>query len=248
MSNPNAFEELKKILLEEDQRETKRINEDLRSELQVKIDELEAQLNDPVKFSTKIEASKKQIVDILGPVMGSMIRKYVSSEIEKLNDSIDKRKEKFFGLFKWRDKNIKNIQQPKIIEILLIEEESGLLLGKFSKDAISDTDMFAGMLTAIRSFMQEAVNSSDQDVSLIEYNDFRIFLHNYGSYYFCVIFEGRNSPGFIAFLRQEIDKFSDKHRMHISPQDTNDFPTDQLNGLMNTYFERTCAKLAEKLF
>ena len=53
-----------------------------------------------------------------------------------------------------------------------------------------DEDMVAGMLTAIKSFVEDAFKKSDQDLELIEYETYSIYIQNFSSYYIAVVISG----------------------------------------------------------
>jgi hypothetical protein len=70
------FEELRNLILESDRENYAKKNE----QILAKLDELEKELNDPEKFAAVIQQSKAEIIDVLGPVMGKMIKKFISSQ------------------------------------------------------------------------------------------------------------------------------------------------------------------------
>ena len=86
MDSKNQFEELRKIILADDREE----NNERNLRLLEKIDVLEKQLNDPDEFVKVLNNSKDQVVDMLGPHVGKLIRKFIRSEMERLNEEINK--------------------------------------------------------------------------------------------------------------------------------------------------------------
>ncbi len=250
MSSTDPFEELKSIILQEERKKNNAITEDLKNKLLDKINKIENELNDPNKFSTKIEGSKNQIIDVLGPVMGRMIKKYIATEIAKLNDNISSQTNKLTSAQYWKEKIFKNkktditkINQPEIEEILMINKESGLLLGCYINNERLDKDMIAGMLTAIKAFMEDTFSNKAQEVGFIEYSDYGILLHSLGSYYYSVVFSGRKSKQFEEFIIKELNTFSETQVGNINKNNNENF-----NDKMKLYFENTCKKLKEKLF
>ena len=69
------FEELRHLILESDRESNAQQND----EILKKLDELETELNDPEKFAAVIQQSKAEIIDVLGPVMGKMIKKFITN-------------------------------------------------------------------------------------------------------------------------------------------------------------------------
>jgi hypothetical protein len=93
MDSKNQFEELRKIILADDREENNKRNQRLLE----KIDVLEKQLNDPDEFAKVLHYSKDQVLDMLGPQVGKLIRKFIRSEIERINEEINKRRKALFS-------------------------------------------------------------------------------------------------------------------------------------------------------
>lgn len=51
-------------------------------------------------------------------------------------------------------------------------KESGLLIGSYSRGNIADKDMISGMLTAIKSFVEDAFSKEGQDLEDIKFENF----------------------------------------------------------------------------
>lgn len=251
----DSFDQLRLILLSKDKEEFYQINDDLRIELLHEIEDLKRQLDDPIKFSQKIEGARPQIIDILGPVMGRMIRKYIQSEIEKLNESIQQSKDKFLSKASWRywfkrdkEMGIHDLESPKLLEILLINKESGLLVSKFSKEQISDPDVVAGMFTAIKSFVETVFDQESNELGLIDYSDHKILLQTYGSYYYAIIFTGVNHVKFKETVLAEVDSFSEKNIIYLNNGVITDTEVTDLSIQMENHFEKVCKKLEQKSY
>jgi len=269
MSEDKSLEELVNLIFNEEK--SIRKNEDrtirkeelvkTKAELLARIDSLEKQVKDPEKFAANIEASKDQIVNVLGPVIGKMIRKFMATEIEKLNARITAAsqtissktfwKNTFLSMIGMKKKSSEKIQldYPTIKEILIIDKSSGLILGKYAKEEMADSDMVAGMFTAIKTFAETTFsNEEKQELGLIDYDDFKIKLQAYGTFYYAVIFSGRFDAEFKTFIRDAMDTFTEDHFMPISGQSLNGDMQEVVNKEMKSYFDDTCKKLEEKLF
>jgi regulator of PEP synthase PpsR (kinase-PPPase family) len=120
-----GFQQLRKLLLEQDWEDRKELAqklEQLDSELNTR-EKLEERVNPilqdqeariqrefPVLFGPQItESIKKQIkesqdevVEVLYPIIGRMIKKYITSEIQKLSDQIDAQMEMAFSWEGWK--------------------------------------------------------------------------------------------------------------------------------------------------
>jgi hypothetical protein len=79
------------------------------------------------------------------------------------------------------------MNQTSVEQIFVIEKGSGLIISSVSKQESIDEDMIAGMLTAIKSFVEDAFKRDLQSLELIQYELFEIHIQNFTSYYFAVV-------------------------------------------------------------
>ncbi len=172
----------------------------------------------------KIVESQDQIVNLIYPKLDLMIKKYVTSMFQKLKDSIDERldnvkttfsfngiKARFTSVFtgvKQSDIILTDIGAVVIEEIFIIQQDSGLLVAVASKSKHIDQDVIAGMLTAIKSFVEDAFDKGSEDLEMIRYENSKIFLLNFQSYYFAVSLTGSLSEIEKEKLSEELITFA----------------------------------------
>ena len=147
-------------------------------------------------LSSEIKNSQDKVVEILFPIIGKMIKKYIQQEMKVLSDNINyqiqktlsykaiKRKvlSKFTGVSE-QDMIIAELNEPKVEQVFVIEKGSGIIISSSSKQESIDEDMIAGMLTAIKSFVEDAFKKDQQSLELIQYELFEIHIQNFTSYY-----------------------------------------------------------------
>lgn len=251
-----AIDELRELILSEDRSVMDTRFDSYKQELLVAIDKVDQELKDPEKFVVHLAANKTALLDILTPMLGQMIKKYVELEISKLNKRIKSSTSiitqslnKLFSFGgKQEEKNLHMIGFPEIVEILLVDRDSGLLLGKYSKNEKLDSDIIAGMFSAIKSFAESAFETSDNELELIHYQDYKIKIQGYGTIYFAVVFRGRNDEVFDEIVTADINKFIDQYyQSYIMGQDKSKV-TQKISELMNKEFSKTCKNLDQKLF
>lgn len=156
-------------------------------------------------IKNEIKNSQETVVDALYPIIGRMIKKYIQAEFVRLRETIDKEVSKRFSIRKLirrlkslftgvneRDLVINDLQKLEIEQFFIIEKKSGLLVGSFSKneDTSIDKEMISGMLTAIKSFVEEAFQRGEQALELIEYDMYKIHILNFHLYYFATVVSG----------------------------------------------------------
>ena len=96
---------------------------------------------------------------------------------------------------------------------MLSKKNSGILLADYSplsEDTI-DKEMVAGMLTAIKSFVEDAFQGGDQNLELIEYELYTIHIQNFYSYYVAAVISGAYSIMFKEVLEDQIIDFAKNH-------------------------------------
>lgn len=148
----------------------------------------------------EIKNHKDEVVDALYPVLGKMVKKYVAQEMKLLSEKIDNRlgfikrwKLKFRAFFTGAKEDqlmLDELSSAKIEQVLLIEKDSGILKASFSKSNTIDEEMISGMLTAIKSFVEDAFNQKNQNLENIEYELYNIQLQSFVTHYIAVVVSG----------------------------------------------------------
>lgn len=175
-------------------------------------------------LKNEISNSKEQVVDALYPIIGKMIKKYIQQEFKILSEKINTQLKKSFSLKNWKrkfkakvsgiDENslvIQELAKTEIQEIFIIEKDSGILIANFSKSKTIDKDVLSGMLTAIKSFVEDAFKTGNDNLESIEYGLYNIHIQNFNSYYFAVVAHGVFDSAYKGKLEYELLNFAEKH-------------------------------------
>jgi hypothetical protein len=189
----------------------------------------------------RLKASQNELLDTLYPVLGQMIKKFITFQIQQLKESIEqnmraaldtkniwwKIKTGIFGIDK-KKIILDALEKPTIEEVTLIQMQSGIILGNASLNPTIDKDIIAGMLTAIKAFVEDAFQRENERLDMIQYDNYKIMLFNYHSYYAAVAVSGPVSAqekedvgdilnDFAVNVLQSLDlKEADKNRDYIS--------------------------------
>ena len=171
------------------------------------------------RIESKIRDSQEELVAVISPALGAMVKKYVASQIALLRENIDETinkkgpigwfKRKFLGV-KESDWAVASEGKPVIEGIYVIEKDSGLLISSASGVETVDEDLMAGMLTAIRSFAEDAFLQGTQKVDTIEYENLSIFIQSYPSFYIAVSLSGKLTYHDKSQLEDELLEFVNK--------------------------------------
>ncbi len=217
MDGQEKLDQLKNILLKDEREELMRLKKEL-EEKEAKLNNKVAPLieehieflkkNFPEEFKSvvdkqiesKIRDSQEELIAVIYPAMGSMVKKYVGYQMALLRESIDERinKKGPIGWFKRKFLGVKESEwamseegKPVIEGIYIIEKGSGLLISSASGIETMDEDLMAGMLTAIRSFAEDAFMKGEQKVDTIEYENLSIFIQSYPTFYIAASLSGK---------------------------------------------------------
>ena len=171
-------------------------------------------------IKVQIRESQDEVVEALYPIMGKLVKKFIVAEITKLSDSINetiKNKFSFSQIIKRSFKGkktasevvLQEVFEPIIEEVFVIEKDSGLLVGSYSKGHIADKDMISGMLTAIKSFAEDAFSKEGQDLEDIKFETFQLSIQNYKSIYIATATSGVINSGFKDKLLDNINTLAE---------------------------------------
>lgn len=174
----------------------------------------------------EIKNSKDAVVEALFPILGKMVKRYVQHEMKLLSEKINtqvnntfsfkrffrKAKSKASGVEE-SDLILQEQTNTKIEQVIIIEKGSGLVLAEHSKDKMADEDMVAGMLTAIKSFVEDAFKKESQNLQYIEYDLYHIHLQNFSSFYVAVVVSGAYNVIFKDKLENKILNFVSKQKV-----------------------------------
>lgn len=171
----------------------------------------------------EIKNSQDAVVEALFPIIGKMIKKYIAHEMKLLSENISRKTKKAFSFKNWfqrtkakaqgvsdGDLAINEYAKPRLIQMFVIEKNSGILLADYSplSEGTIDKEMIAGMLTAIKSFVEDAFRGGDQNLELIEYELYTIHIQNFYSYYVAAVISGAYNMMFKEVLEDQIIDFA----------------------------------------
>lgn len=197
----------------------------------------------------KLKSSQDELLNLIYPVMGKMIKKFISHQFELLKEQVDQRLGETFSFRNWikrfkakasgideRDIMLRDLDRVSIEEVYVIERDSGILMGHFSKSETIDRDVVAGMLTAIKSFVEDAFSKKRQDLEMIEYGTYKIFIQSFHLYYISVILDGSISIAEKQALSTKLLNFADKEMRAYTPSDHAAADFNNLSSALTTYF------------
>ncbi len=198
------------------------------------------------QIELKLKDSQEAILNVITPVLGKLIRKSITHQFQVLKENIDKQikstfsKQGLFGrLFGYKTKKAEEIiseVDPVIIEeVYVIQRDSGLLIGSASLKHTMDQDMIAGMFTAIKAFVEDAFKREKEELEMIEYGNYKIFIQNFYSFYIAVAMSGSISASEKDEIANKLYDFAEAELKHI-PKDIDDTLNDRISYQLKEYF------------
>ena len=164
-------------------------------------------------IKAQIELERDAMVDALYPVIGNTISKYMVEVVQEINRKVENTLSPEGFKRKIRAK-IQGVSEAELIlqesvgchvqAVFLIDKDSGIVIEKFQKQGEDepelDSDMVAGMLTAIRSFANDCI-VSDSELDTIDYGNWQIHLEVAGYCYLAVVLRGEPTKESIGKIR-----------------------------------------------
>lgn len=163
-------------------------------------------------IKAQIESERDAMVDALYPVIGSTISKYMVEVVQDINQKVESTLSSE-GVKRKIRARVQGISEAELIfkesisyhirAIFLIHKDSGLVIQEIQVLGAEhlDSDMLAGMLTAIRSFANDCI-STGSELDSIDYGDWQIPLEVAGYCYLAVVIKGEPPQQFITKIRQ----------------------------------------------
>lgn len=232
---------LREILLQEDREALRELRNELNDpeRLSIKVSPIiEDQINFlkqhfPSEFKNavnkiveqKIKESQEELLNVIYPALGLMIRKYIAHQIQMMKDRMEEQIRKttnatwllrkmrtaIFGVSQ-SDMLLASSEKPTVEEVFIIERDSGLLKGSASLRPAFDRDVVAGMLTAIKAFVEDAFQKESQELELVQYGTYQIILSNFRTYYIALAVSGVLSSGERDRLTTSILEFANDEK------------------------------------
>jgi hypothetical protein len=230
-------------------KEEMKIQEKLEPVLEQKVERVKTELgklnNISAIIKKEIRDSQPEMIDALYPIMGKLIQKFIKVELEKLNENINKQldqnfsweaiRREFLALFGIKQEEIllAKASQATIKEFFVIYQNSGILQAHYTKEDVIDDDMVAGMLTAIKSFVNDAFRNS-ADLEMIEYGNSKILIFNAVRFYLVAVVSGIVDKHFQERLQSYMQIFYERH---LSQWSDEQILEKDLNGLLKKHIE-----------
>ncbi|MEG3926793.1 MULTISPECIES: OmpA family protein [unclassified Microcoleus] len=162
----------------------------------------------------QIHLKREAMSDALYPIVGSTILKYIAEMMGEINEKLEsalspegisrKIKAKLQGISE-AELLMKETTPLSVKAVFLIQTQSGLVISavQHSEREQLESDMVAGMLTAIRSFVNDCISQSGNiaEIDAIEYGTSKIVLEVAGSCYLAVVMQGETRQWFKYKMR-----------------------------------------------
>ncbi len=172
----------------------------------------------------QISLERDAMVDALYPVIGSTVSKYFAEFIRAINQKVEttfslegisrKIRAKMQGVSE-AELILKEAAPFTVQAIFLIHKSSGLVIAEVQPQDRQrlESEMVAGMLTAIRSFVNDCIAQSGNvsEIDQIEYGNSKIILEVAGYCYLAAVTQGEPPKSFIEQMRKALTIMVQRH-------------------------------------
>lgn len=180
-------------------------------EMKFKFDELFGQ-----EVAEIIKNSEPQLIKALTPIMGKLIKKWITFELgkvqSKLNEQIKNNPVRAF-FDKIIGKNpIENVCTATIQDVLIIENKTGLLICKYAEENPINKNQMAGYMKAIVSYGEEALKVGYKEkIKEWTYETYRVVIHTDADYFGAIVLDGHSTQDFTIKLKNTVGVFISNH-------------------------------------
>ncbi|MCC6390136.1 MAG: OmpA family protein [Bryobacterales bacterium] len=145
-------------------------------------------------ISLSVQRDPSVLSSALFPIIGSAIRKAVSSALKGMIESLNQTLEQSFSFrgFQWRFEALRTgrsfgeilllrSQLYQIEQVFLIHKQTGLLLHHLSSRdvVVKDADLVSGMLTAIQDFVRDSFGpAAGEDLEVMQVGEFNLWIQH----------------------------------------------------------------------
>ena len=199
---------------------------------------------------------KEQVSDLLYPVVGGMISKYVSQMLQDMMNDINAKIQHGLSIQNIKRKIRAKVQGIDESELLLYESlpvhiKAVLLIHKpmgavivhrvDEGDSIDEPEMVGSMLTALTDFINNWIHKQEEfhDVNEINYGGSKIYLESSGHSYLAVLLDGQTTQDVITTTNKVLETILDNYATPIQKfdGDLSSLPTQQIKELFTPLFE-----------
>lgn len=172
----------------------------------------------------QINLERDAMVDALYPVIGSTISKYMAEAIRAINEKVENAFS-LEGISRKVRARFQGISEAELIfreampftvqAVFLIHKGSGLIISEIQPldQQHLESEMVAGMLTAIRSFVNDVIAQSGEssEIDEIDYGDSKIILEVAGYCYLAAVSKGEPPKSFMQKMRSTLSFIVQRH-------------------------------------
>ncbi len=202
------------------------ISEQIRNSPDEIANALAPEMGKAIKQQIMLESDS--MVEALYPVIGNTIAKYLAEAIRSINEKVEQTFSVEGLQRKFRAK-MQGVSEAELIlkealpfevqAVFLIHNLSGLVMIDIQQSDLDlqadpiDSDMLAGMLTAIRSFASECMSrsASNNELDAITYSGSKILLEVAGYCYLAVIIRGEPDRALVTKIRDVFGRIVQVH-------------------------------------
>lgn len=251
------LETLRSLLLSQDRQQLEA--------LQLQLDDLQAQINDPEKRTTDTSdvlvtamrrrlTADEQLSDTLKPVVVEQFRQTSRDEPDMMAEALfpilGPAIRKMIAAMLTPDKNSKRKSSYRLEQLFLIEKETGLPICHVAADTAvtQDADMVSGMLSAIQSFVQDAFSADEFDgLNTLQVGELSVWIEWGPSAILAAVIRGVGPDKLREAMQLQLEQIHESHGNKLKQYDGNTKPFEDLRPELHTLLHNHDGTLKTKV-
>ena len=188
-------------------------------------------------IAKQIKEHEDEMVQTMFPIVGKMTKKYITSEFARFVEFIEKKSEpvtgRFLNLFHSTKKRlgfttkrqtslIYSALHKQIEEVFIIEKYTGFIIASYSENGPFklNQEMMVGLLTAIKSFSEDAMGKTDEILGCIQFESYNIVTVDFHNHYGAVVINGPVTEGFKSEIEDRMLDYAEENLKGILESST----------------------------
>ena len=192
-------------------------------------------------IAKQVKEHEDEMVQTMYPIVGKMTKKYITSEFVKFVEFMEVNRGSITGKVRVILNKIKNKIKNKlgiktkrqsspiylalnkqIEEVFIIEKYTGFIIASYSEDGPfkSNQEMMVGLLTAIKSFSEDAMGKTEEVLGSIQFESYNIISVDFYNHYGAVVVNGPVTEKFKSEIEDRLLDYAEENLKGILESST----------------------------
>ncbi len=188
-------------------------------------------------IAKQIKEQEDEMVQTMFPIVGKMTKKYITSEFARFVEFVEKKSQPITGRVskfinntkkklgidtKRQSSLIYSALHKQIEEVFIIEKYTGFIIASYSEGGPFklNQEMMVGLLTAIKSFSQDAMGKTNEILGCIQFESYNIVTVDFHNHYGALVINGPVTEGFKSEIEDRMLDYAEENLKGILDSST----------------------------